>query len=155
MWTCTCIVLRQVDINFRIYWQLDYSPTTRCNRETIASGQLIGPETPGYLECVDGCTPTGSRVSDVSIRCAAYSVLENWMYGVRSSSYSVPASAAGLITLEYGVSSNCFAHPVNPTIVSVCSEQFGANLYDFFVRYRLSPNKCVYFSNHLVKCSAI
>lgn len=90
-----------MEINFRIYWQLDYSRTTRCNREIIASGRLIGPETPGYLECVRGCTPTVTRVSDVSIRCAAYSELENWMYGVRNETYTLPATAADTITLEY------------------------------------------------------
>ena len=90
-----------MEINFGIYWQLDYSRTTRCNRETIASGHLIGPETPGYLECVGGCTPTRSRVSDVSVRCVAYSELENWMYGVRNQSYAPPASADKLLTLEY------------------------------------------------------
>ena len=95
---CT-VLTRQVEVNFRLYWQLDYSATTRCNRETIASGQLIGPETPGYLECVDGCTST-SRVSDVSIRCTAYSVLGNWMYGVRNHSYTLPASAADVVTFE-------------------------------------------------------
>ena len=81
---------------------MDYSPTTRCDRETIAGGQLIGPETPGYLECVEGCTGARSRVSDVSVRCVAFSEVENWMYGVRNNSYSPPASAAQLLTLEYG-----------------------------------------------------
>ena len=89
-----------MEINFRIYWKRDYSRTTMCTREMIASGRLIGPETPGYLECVDGCTPPRSRVSDVSVRCVAYSVLENWMYGVRHSSYTLPPSAAEVITLE-------------------------------------------------------
>ena len=109
-----------MEINFRIYWQLDYSRTTRCDRETIASGQLIGPETPGYLECVDGCTPTRSRVSDVSIRCVAYSVIGNWMYGVRSRRYSLPPSAAQVVTLEYDVSLNCFTHSGNLTNLSLC-----------------------------------
>jgi len=108
-----CIVLRQVEINFRLYWQLDYSPTTNCDRDTIASGRLVGPETPGYLECVDGCTPTRSRASDVSVRCVAYSVLENWMSGVRKHNYTLPASAAEVVTLEYDISSlNMFIiHP--------------------------------------------
>jgi len=101
-----------VAINFRIYWQLDYSPTTRCNRETIASGRLVGPETPGYLECVGGCTPTRSRVTDVSVRCVAYSELENWMYGVRNQSYAPPASAAELLTLEYEHAYTCIVSPV-------------------------------------------
>jgi len=98
-----CFLPKQVEISFRLYWELDYSRTTRCNRETIASGQLMGPETPGYLECVDGCTPTRSRVSDVSIHCVAYSVLENWMYGVRSNNYTLPASADQVLTLEYDI----------------------------------------------------
>jgi len=91
----------QVQIQFGIFWQLDYSRTTRCDRETIAGGRLVGPETPGYLECVGGCTPTRSRVSDVSVRCVAYSQLENWMYGERSERYTPPPSAAQLLTLEY------------------------------------------------------
>jgi len=90
-----------VEINFRLYWQLDYSRTTRCTAETIASGRLMGPETPGYLECVEGCTPTRSRVSDVSVRCVAFSELENWMYGERSNIYTLSASAADLLVLEY------------------------------------------------------
>ena len=89
-------------INFRIYWQLDYSPTTRCDRDTILSGRLIGPETPGYLECVNGCSsPNRSRVSDVSVQCKAYNVLENWMYGERSRRYALPTPTAQLTTLEY------------------------------------------------------
>jgi len=71
----------------------------------------MGPETPGYLECVYGCTANRSRVSDVSVRCLEYSLLENWMYGVRNYIYTLPPSAAEVVTLEYDIA----VSPINET----------------------------------------
>ena len=105
--------LVQVNISYRIYWRRSYIYRTECTADWIVSGQLSGPETPGYLMCISGCsrdpTSRGITVSGVDIQCKSFSVYEDWMYGERTVTYNFSFGIVSkyLLELVFFTASNC------------------------------------------------
>jgi hypothetical protein len=74
----------QATITFRLAWRRSYSSLTRCDKTTIAQGDVIANL--GSVQCYD-CL-SGSTISNAGIVCTDFSGQEDWTQGERSFNYT-------------------------------------------------------------------
>ncbi|XP_062587636.1 uncharacterized protein LOC134249283 [Saccostrea cucullata] len=79
----------EVIITFRMAWRRTYNSRTRCDRTTVEDGGIIANL--GNVVCYN-CSPT--TISDVGIVCTDFSLLEDWMQGERSFTYTFQKKSA-------------------------------------------------------------
>ena len=71
-----------MEVFFHISYRRDYR--TFCNQSVIDSGNLIGES--HDIDCLHGCSE--SSIANVSFRCTAYSIEEDWSFGERRFTYT-------------------------------------------------------------------